>query len=1040
MPPMDSALAGWYDLPLVALSVVIAICAAYAALDLAGRVTAARGYARHVWLGGGASAMGLGIWSMHYIGMLAFHLPIPVQYDWPGVVMSLVAAILASAVALCVVSQPRMGPWRAVAGSIFMGAAIAAMHYIGMEAMRLEAMCHYDTRLVILSIVLAIVISFVALWLVFYVREDTKNNAWRKLASAGVMGAAIPVMHYTGMAAATFTASNQAPDLSHAVSISTLGIASIAVVTLVVLGIAILSSLFDRKFSAQTLELKAAEQRYRLLFERSLAGVLRTNLDGQIVDCNSACARIFGFSSREEMMETRMGERYAKPGDREAFLARLMPTGNMTNYEHRMRRKDGSPVWLLASTTVAGQKYGAPAATESTLIDITERKRVEEELQHAKDIAEAASRAKSEFLANMSHEIRTPMNGIIGMTELALETNLTEEQREYLSMVKTSADALLSVINDILDFSKIEAGKMDLDLSVFSVREVLEETIKAFGVTAGEKRLELVCDIRSDIPPIVEGDSTKLRQVVVNLLGNAIKFTDQGEVVLQVEVEKKEEQDVELHFIVRDTGVGVPREKQQLIFEAFAQADSSSRRKYGGTGLGLTISSRLVAMMGGRIWLESELGQGSTFHFTTRFKLPQSVPERPDLDGQTSLAGIPVLVVDDNPTNRRILEQTLLQWGMKPVAVATGWAALAALRRAKETGNPTPLVLLDAQMPQLDGFATAAKIKQDPALLTATIMMLTSGGQRGDADRCRQVGISAYLSKPVRQRELREAILRVLGLRQRGEATKLITRYSLEKPPERLRILLAEYNAINREVALRILSKRGHSVEVVPDGRMALRALDTQGFDVVLMDVQMPEMDGFEATAEIRRKEGASGAHIPIIAMTAHAMKGDRERCLAAGMDGYISKPIQAEELLKMTESFGRDSGPLEIGREQENAVLDHDLALARVDGDQALLSDLAKLFCEECPRMVAAVREAVSSRDAKSLERAAHSLKGSIATFAAQGAHDAALQLERLARAGDLSAAENAYLVLANEIQRLKPALEDLATHERSVAELESL
>jgi two-component system, sensor histidine kinase and response regulator len=1039
MLPMNAALAGSYDVPLVALSVVMAICAAYAALDLAGRVTAAHGYARHAWLGGGASAMGLGIWAMHYIGMLAFHLPIPVQYDWPGVLMSLMAAVFASAVALYVVSRPQMGSWTAVAGSVFMGAGIAAMHYIGMEAMRLEAMCQYDLWLVTLSIVLAIVISFVALWLVFNVREDTKNNTWRKLGSASVMGAAIPVMHYTGMAAATFTRTSQAPDLSHAIDISALGIASITMVTLVVLGIAILGSLFDRRFSAQTLELKAAEQRYRLLFERSLAGVLRTGLNGQVLDCNGACAHIFGFSSREEMMGTQMGERYTKPGDRQEFLAKLMATGSMTNYEHCMRRKDGSPVWLLASTTVAGQKYGAPATTESTLIDITERKKAEEELQHAKDVAVAASRSKSEFLANMSHEIRTPMNGIIGMTELALETNLSEEQREYLSMVKTSADALLSVINDILDFSKIEAGKMDLDLSVFSVRELLEETIKAFGVTAGEKRLELVSDIRSDIPPLVQGDSTKLRQVVVNLLGNAIKFTDHGEVVLQVDVDKREEQTVELHFIVRDSGIGVPKEKQQLIFEAFAQADGSSRRKYGGTGLGLTISSRLVAMMGGRIWLESEPGQGSTFHFTARFELPQAVPQKPDVDGQLSLAGIPVLVVDDNPTNRRILEQTLLQWGMNPVSVASGWAALAALRRAKETGNPTPLVLLDAQMPQLDGFATAAKIKQDPALLTATIMMLTSGGQRGDADRCRQVGISAYLSKPVRQRELREAILRVLGLRQRGEATKLVTRYSLEKPPERLRILLAEDNAINREVASRILSKRGHFVEVVPDGKMALKALDIQDFDVVLMDIQMPEMDGFEATAEIRRKEGASGRHIPIVAMTAHAMKGDRERCLAAGMDGYISKPIQAEELLKVTETFGRDSGPLENVREQENAVFDHDLALARVDGDQLLLSDLAQLFCEECPRMLVAVQEAISAQDAKRLERAAHSLKGSIATFAAQGAHDAALQLERLARAGDLSTTESVYLVLVGEIERLRPALEALAT-QKSIAELESL
>ena len=1028
MHSADAMLAGTYDYRLVALSVIIAICASYTALDLAGRVMAAGGGSRRVWLAGGATVMGLGIWSMHYIGMLAFSLPIPVQYDWPTVLASLLAAILASAVALYVVSRPRMGIPNAAVGSMIMGAGIAAMHYIGMEAMRLAGMCHYNLPIVALSVLLAVVISFVGLWLLFHVREETNTASWRKLASAVVMGAAIPVMHYTGMAASSFAPSDQPPDLSYAVNVSTLGIAGISIVTFMVLGLAVLTAVFDRSYSARTRELENAEKRYRLLFERSLAGVLRTSLDGRILDCNEACARIFGFSSREEMMATHMTERYPSPGDRESFLARLQESQIMANYEHRLRRKDGSDVWLLASTTLVLDKDGAPSATEGTLIDITERKRAEEDLKDAKEAAEAASRAKSEFLANMSHEIRTPMNGIIGMTELTLDTTLSDEQREYLSMVKLSADSLLVVINDILDFSKIEAGKMELDSSVFSVREILEETIRSFGVTAGEKHLELVCDIHSEVPQVVAGDPTRLRQVVVNLLGNAIKFTDRGEIVLQAEVQQMHASGIEIHFTVRDTGIGIPKDKQQLIFEAFAQADGSSRRKYGGTGLGLTISSRLVAMMGGRVWLESEPGEGSTFHFTARFELAQSPSEKPELEGHGSLAGIPVLIVDDNPTNRRILEMTLLQWGMRPTMVSSGWAALAELRRAQEGGQPPPLVLLDAQMPQLDGFATAAKIKQDPDLPTATIMMLTSGGQRGDADRCRQLGISAYLSKPVRQWELREAVLRVLGLRpQRGESSRLVTRHSLQETPKRLRVLLAEDNAVNRELTLRILSKRGHSVQVVVNGKLALEALESRAFDVILMDLQMPEMDGFEATAAIRKGEAVTGTRIPIIALTAHAMKDDRERCLGAGMDGYISKPVQAEELLKITEALAADAGPIESMGEPAHTIMDRNLALARVDGDEALLADLAKLFCEESPKMMAAVQQAIAAKDAERLERAAHSLKGAVATLAAQKAFDAALRLERLGRAGDLSEAERAYEALESQIERLRSVLETL-------------
>ena len=545
-----NTLASSYNYPLVALSVLIAIGASYAALDLAGRVTASRGWTRAAWLAGGANAMGLGIWSMHYIGMLAFKLPVPVWYDWRMVLTSLLAAVLASAVALYVVSRQHMGLVRATIGSVAMGAGIAAMHYIGMEAMRLSAMCHYRPDILALSIVLAIVISFVGLWLVFRVREETNGDIWRKLASALVMGAAIPVMHYTGMAAASFMPSNTPLDLSHAVSISSLGTAGIAMVTLMVLAIAIGSAIFDRRFSAQAMELESAEQRYRQLFERSLAGVVRTTADGRIADCNDACARIFGYTAREELIGTRIDELYSASDERLSFLSKLESEGQLANCELQMRRTDGSTVWVLCNATQLRERSGQAAGTEGTLVDISDRKQAEEALRQAKEAAEAASQAKGEFLANMSHEIRTPMNGIIGMTELALETKLTEEQREYLSMVKLSADSLLSVINDILDFSKIEAGKMDLEAMAFDVRENLEETMRSFGLRASEKGLELVCDVRSDVPQMVVGDPTQLRQVLVNLLGNAIKFTERGEVVLQAEAQQNQEGGLQIHFAV----------------------------------------------------------------------------------------------------------------------------------------------------------------------------------------------------------------------------------------------------------------------------------------------------------------------------------------------------------------------------------------------------------------------------------------------------------------------------------------------------------
>lgn len=698
-------------------------------------------------------------------------------------------------------------------------------------------------------------------------------------------------------------------------------------------------------------------------------------------------------------------------------------SGTEGTFDTLIYRDNGTTLWVEVKLIPVQDESGELSRWIALFTDISKRRQTEEALESAKQSAEASSRSKSEFLANMSHEIRTPLNAILGMTELALATDLTREQRDYLKTVKTSADTLLDLLNDVLDISKIEAGKMEIEEVDFNLAEVVRETLKALAVRAHEKGLELAVHMPMDIPHGLRGDPTRIRQVLFNLVGNAIKFTEQGEVIVDVEQQWQTDEEIGLQFAVTDTGIGIPKDRLKKIFESFTQVDASMARRFGGSGLGLTITAELVRLMDGKLWVKSNLGKGSTFYFTLTFQLGnKGTPPVTKLE-QTELDGMRALVVDDNATNRQILDEMMSHWGMAMTLCDGASSALRELERAAREQQPFDLIVLDAMMPVVDGFQLAELIRLRPELQPGTVMMLSSADRPNSTAKCRELGIASYLVKPISASALLEAILstldrdRVSTRHRRHSGIEDENSILLQSESEKsLRVLLVDDHEPNRRLVESILKRRGHQIQSEEDGDAAIRACREQSYDVVLMDVQMPGRNGFSATRAIREHEKLTGGHVPIIALTAHALKGDREKCLDAGMDAYLPKPIHANELIGLVEQTAemhssRDSvidTPADASGTSDALAAEFSIeaALYRMGGEQDLLQEHIGYVLTDVPLLIATIKDAAARSDAKQVEIAAHRLKSLVSSYDHREAIELCQSIESCASEGTVKIA----------------------------------